>query len=95
VSIDWFRDLVICIFGLGATVVVIFLAILALSFYLKVRPVLDSLKKTTKTAEKISSCVESEIIGPLSQVAAFAQGIRQASSLVGRFNKKKEADKNE
>lgn len=94
-SIEWFRDLVICIFGLGATIVVIFIAILALSFYLKVRPVLDSLKKTTKTVENVSACVETEIIAPLSQIAAFAQGIRRASGLIGRFNKKKEADKNE
>ncbi len=91
-SIDWFRDLVICIFGLGATVVVIFLAVLAFLLYLRVRPILDSVKTTTKTVENISSCVEEEVVKPLAQVAAFVQGIRQAVSLVGRFTKKKEED---
>jgi hypothetical protein len=92
VSIDWFRDLVICIFGLGATVVVIFLAVLAFLLFLRIRPILDSVKKTTKTVENISSCVEEEVVKPLAQVAAFIQGIRQAVSLVGRFTKKKEED---
>jgi hypothetical protein len=92
VSIDWFRDLVICIFGLGATVVVIFLAVLAFLIFLSIRTIIDSVKKTTKTVENISSCVEEEVVKPLAQVAAFIQGIRQAVSLVGRFTKKKEED---
>ena len=91
-SIEWFRDLVVCIFGLGATVAVIFLAVLALLFYRRLRPVLDSLKATTKTVENLSSCVEVEVARPLSQVAAFVQGIRQALELVGRLTKKKEED---
>ena len=94
-SIDWFRDLVICIFGLGATVVVLFLAVLALLLYRRLRPILDSVKATTKTVENLSSTVETEVVGPLSQVAAFVQGIRQAVNLVGRFTKKKEEDTDE
>jgi hypothetical protein len=95
VSIEWFRDLVVCIFGLGATVVVIFLAVLAFMLYWRLRPVLDSLKATTKTVENISSCVETEVARPLAQIAAFVQGIRQAVSLVNRFTKRKEADSDE
>ena len=93
-SIEWFRDLVVCIFGLGATVAVIFLAVLAFLLYRRLRPVLDSIKKTTKTVENLSSCVEAEVAGPLAQVAAFIQGVRQASSLVSRFTKKKQEDSN-
>ncbi|MFC1901584.1 hypothetical protein ACFLX3_01460 [Chloroflexota bacterium] len=89
-SIEWFRDLVVCIFGIGATVAIIFLAVLALMAYLRLRPVLDSLKKTTKTVEDLSSCIESEVARPLAQVAAFVQGVRQAVSLVNRFTRKKE-----
>ena len=91
-SIEWFRDLVVCIFGLGATVVVIFLAVLALLLYRRIRPILDSVKATTKTVENLSSCVEEEVARPLSQVVAFIQGIRQAVGLVSRFTKRKEAD---
>ena len=94
-SIEWFRDLVVCIFGLGATVVVLFLAVLAFLFYRRLRPVLDSVKATTKTVENLSSCVGVEVAKPLAQVAAFVQGIRQAVDLVGRFTKKKEGDRDE
>jgi HAMP domain-containing protein len=95
VSIEWFRDLVLCIFGLGVTAVAIFLAVLAFSLYRRLSPALDSLKATTKTVENLSSCVEVEVARPLAQLAAFVQGIRQAVSLVSRFTKRKEEGRNE
>jgi hypothetical protein len=88
-GIEWFRDLVVCILGLGATVAIIFIAILALLFYRKVSPILDSAKKTVKTVEDLSSCVEEEVARPLAQVVAFVQGITQAVNVVGRFTRKK------
>lgn len=91
-SIEWFRDLVVCVFGLGATVAVIILVVLALILFVKIRPILNSIKATTKTVENISSCVEEEVARPLAQVAAFVQGIRQAVSMVNRFTKRKEED---
>lgn len=90
-SIEWFRDLVVCIFGLGATVAIIFLAVLAFLLYRRLRPALDSLKKTTKTVENLSTCVEAEVARPLAQVAAFVQGIRHAIDLVNRLRKKEGA----
>jgi hypothetical protein len=95
VSIDWFSDLVICIFGLAATIVILFLAVLAFLFYRRIRPALDSVKATTKTVENLTSTVEVEVARPLAQVAAFVQGIRQATSLVKQFTRKKEADTDE
>jgi len=92
VSIEWFRDLVICVFGLGATVAVVIFVVLAFILFFKIMPILSSMKKTTRTIQNISSCVEFEVARPLAQVAAFAQGIRQAVDLVGRFTKKKEED---
>jgi len=92
VSIEWFRDLVICIFGLGATLVIIFLAVLALLVFLRVKPIIDSVKKTTKTVENISTCMEEEVAKPIAQLASFIQGIRQAVGMMGRFTKKKEDD---
>jgi uncharacterized protein YoxC len=90
VSIEWFRDLVICIFGLGATVAVIILVVLAFLFYFRLKPVLDSMKKTVGTVEKITSAVETELAGPLAQIISFVQGIRQAIGLFNRFTKKEE-----
>jgi Na+-transporting methylmalonyl-CoA/oxaloacetate decarboxylase gamma subunit len=92
VSIEWFRDLVICIFGLGATVVILALVTLAFMMYFRIKPIVDSVKATSKTVENISSTVEVEVARPLAQVAAFVQGLRQAMNLVGHFTKKKEAD---
>jgi RsiW-degrading membrane proteinase PrsW (M82 family) len=92
VSIEWFRDLVVCIFGLGATVAVIILVVLAFILFIRVQPIISSLKATTKTVANISSCVEEEVAKPLAQVAAFVQGIRQAIGLVNRFKRKKEED---
>jgi uncharacterized protein YoxC len=92
VDIEWFRDLVICIFGLGAAVAVIILAVLALILFFKIQPILKSVKSTTKTVENISSCVEEEVVKPLSQLAAFIQGIRQAAGMFGRFTRNKEED---
>ena len=88
-NIEWFRDLVISIFGVGVTLVVIFIGVLALMFYLKLRPILNSIKSVTKTVENISSCVEEEMSGPLARLAAFVQGISQAINLVGKFSKRK------
>ncbi len=94
-SIEWFRDLVLCIFGLGTTIALIFLAVLAFLCYRRLSPVLDSLKATTKTVQNLSSCVEVEVARPLAQVAAFVQGIRQAVSLASRLTKKKEENRDE
>ncbi len=60
-SIEWFRDLAIVILGLGVTIVVISLGILAWLLYRKLKPILDSVKATTKTVEKFSATVEEEI----------------------------------
>ncbi|MFQ6122403.1 MAG: hypothetical protein ACE5LA_05015 [Dehalococcoidales bacterium] len=92
-SIEWFRDLVVSIFSLGATVVIILIGVLALLLYRKLRPILNSLKATTKTVENISSTVEEEVSRPLAQLAAFIQGISQAVSLISKFSKRKEGGK--
>ncbi len=89
-NIEWFRDLVLCIFGLGVTVAAIILVVLAFLLYFKIRPILDSIKATSQTVANISSSVEEEVAKPLAQIMAFVQGIRQAIGLVSRFTKKEE-----
>ena len=88
-DIQWFRDLAICILGFGATLVIIFMGILAFLLYRRLKPILDSAKAAAKTVENISSCVEEEVARTLGQIAAFVQGIKQAVGLVGRFSKGK------
>ena len=88
-SIEWLRDLSICILGIGATVVVMVIGVIALLLYIKLRPILNSVKRVTKTAENISSCMEEEVVRPMAQVAAIVQGLGQAIGLVRRFPKGK------
>lgn len=91
-SIESFRDLVICIFGLGATVAVIVLVVLALLIYYRLKPMFDSIKRTTRTVENITTAIETEVAEPLAQMASFVQGVRQAVSLFKRFGRNKEED---
>ena len=94
-NIEWFRDLAICILGFGATAVIVLIGVLALLLYRKLRPILDSVKATTKTVENVSSCVEEEVVRPLAQLAAFVQGIRQAFNTFGKFSRGKEGGGND
>lgn len=89
-SIEWFRDLVLCIFGLSSTVVVLFIGLLVFICWRRVRPIIDSVKTTTRTVENLTSAVEEQVAEPLAKVAAFVQGVRQAVSLVSGFRKNKE-----
>lgn len=91
-SIEWFRDLIIIIFGIGATVAVVILVVLAFMFYFRLKPLLDSMKKTAGTVAKITSTVETEMAGPMAQIISFVQGIRQAIGLFNRFFRKEEEE---
>ncbi len=88
-SIIWYRDLAIAVLGFGAVVVILLTGVIVVLLYIKLRPILDSVKATTKTVEKISHCVEEEVAGPLIQVAAFVQGVSQAVGMFGRFSKRR------
>ena len=95
-SIDWFRDLILCIFGLVATGVLIFLAVLSYLFYRRTRSILDildSIKATSTTIQRISSYVGEEVVKPVIQVASMVQGVRQGIDTIGKFFKKQEGGK--
>jgi hypothetical protein len=83
---EWLRDLVIVIFGLGATIALIVITTLAVMCYLRIRTILDSVKTTTKTVENITQTVQAEVAGPLGQVIAVIRGFREG---LGFFSRKK------
>ena len=89
-GIDWFRDLIICIFGLVAAGVLIFIAVLLFLLYRRVRSILDSVKATSQTIQGISSYVGDEVVKPVVEVAAIIQGVRQGIDTISRLFKKKE-----
>ena len=88
-NIDWFRDLVICISGLVATGVLVFIAVLSYSLYRRTKPILDSMKATSANIQGVSTFVRDEMAKPLVEVAAVIQGVRQGINMVGNFCKKK------
>lgn len=74
-SIEWFRDLVIVIFGLVATGVLILIGVLSYSFYRRTKPILDSLRATLETVQQFSSYLGQEVAKPMIQASALFQGI--------------------
>jgi len=93
-SIEWLRDLIICIFGLAATVALIFIAVLVFLFYRQVRSMLYSIKATTTRIHGISSYVGDEVVKPVIEVVALIRGIRQGVETFSQFFKKREGGKN-
>ena len=93
-GIEWFRDLFICIFGLVAAVVFIFIAVLLFKIYRRGKTILDSMKTTAKTIQGISSYTGDEVIKPLMQIAAIIQGIRQGIEAISKLFKKHKGGEN-
>ena len=91
-TIDWFRDLIISIFGLVAIGVLVFIAVLFYSLYRKSKPILNSIKAISGTIQAISSGTE-EVVKPIIQVVALIQGIRQGIDAINKLFKKKEGGK--
>ena len=84
-SIGWFRDLVICIAGLVAAGVLIYIAVLFYSLYHRTMHLLDSMHARATIGD--------EVLQPLIQLVNLIQGIRQGIDTVSKFFKKKEERK--
>ena len=91
-TIEWFRDLVIVVFGIAATVLAIILAVVAILLYKKAKPILKSARNTARTASDISDIVREMVAPPLSRMAAVLQGLSQVFRTFSRFTKKKEGN---
>ena len=74
VGIDWFRDLVICVFGLVATGVFILIAVLLFLLYRRVRAILDSVKATSRTIQDVTSYVGDEVVNHLGHMEEGVDG---------------------
>ncbi len=86
---EWFRDLVIIIFGLVATAGIVILTVLWFKLYRRVSEVLDAVRKTTQTVESITRTVDAELAGPLAQVVAIIRGIREGLGFFSSFGGRK------
>ena len=91
-DIGWYRDLVICIFGLATTIVVIFIAVLAYLLFRKVKPILESVQATTATVREVTSTIKEELVKPVLQISTLIRGITQGIELVSKIFKKGEQE---
>jgi uncharacterized protein YoxC len=88
-SIEWFRDLVVCISGLVLAGVLIFVAIIAYSVYRRVKYILDSMKATSLAVQDMISYARDEVARPLAQVAVLVKNIRQGIDSISALVKRK------
>ncbi|MFC1979275.1 hypothetical protein ACFLVS_00105 [Chloroflexota bacterium] len=88
-SIGLFRDLVICIAGLVAAGVLIFIAVLLYRLYHRTSAIMDSMRVTSKTVQGITSYVGDEVVKPVIQAVALAHGIKQGIDTASKFFQKK------
>ena len=94
-TMEWFSQLVIVIFGLAATVAVLVFSVLGIMCYLRARKIMESVKNTTRNVEHIVEDVEAEIAGPLGTAIAVIRGVREGMSFFSAFGggkKKKKKD---
>jgi hypothetical protein len=106
-GIEWFRDLIICIFGVIAIAVLILIGILSYLLYQRSKvlmevmhavyqradSILDAMETTTETIRGISSSVTKAMLNPITQIIATVQGIRQGINVINKVFKKKEEEK--
>ena len=93
-SIEWFRDLIICIGGIVSITAIIFVTVLAYSCYRRMKPILDSIETTSTTVQGISTCVRDDLARPLAELVAVVQGVTQGIKAVSSLFKKKEGGSN-
>ncbi len=74
-SLAELRDLFIVIFSIVGIAATVFLSIIILLVYRRVRDILDAGKATMVNIRDITSMVSESIVKPLASVAGFLQGI--------------------
>lgn len=87
------RDVILIIWGLVATVAMVFISVILFLFYRKTSSVLDSTDLMVARVGNIVDYVEKEVVRPVSRLGTMMQGIMQGISIFGSiFNKKEVQD---
>lgn len=82
-TIEWLRDLAICIFGFVGAVVLVFVAVLSYLCYKVTKRMLASVESAAKTTEEMSSRVDQ-----FAQLLALVRGIGQGINLISKLFRK-------
>jgi len=89
-EIAWWRDLVIVILGLIATIALIFISIIVFLFYKRTLSLLESADSVVGKVSEIIDYADKEVIKPVLQFGTMVQGIVQGFSYFSNMFKKKE-----
>ena len=107
-DIAWFRDLVIIIEGIVATLLLILLGVIAWIIFqrfkeiansakqlsISAQSVVDSLKVSADNVASVSSFARQELAEPMIKIAAIVQGVTAGlNSIMGFFHRKKGGDR--
>ena len=84
------RDIILIIWGLVATVAMVFISVILFLFYRKTVSVLDSTDLMVNRVGEIMDYVNAEVVRPVSRFGTMIQGIMQGISIFGSIFSKKE-----
>ena len=84
------RDIILIIWGLVATVAMVFISVILFLFYRKTVSVLDSTDLMVNRVGEIMDYVNAEVVRPVSRFGTMFQGIMQGISIFGSIFSKKE-----
>ena len=94
-DIAWFRDLIICITGVVAIVLLILLTVLVVTIYRKSKSILRSVEDTSKNLQEIVSVLREKIFTPFAEMGTFIHGISKAIGAINKIFRKKEGGKHD
>jgi hypothetical protein len=93
VELSAWRDVILIIWGLVATVSMVFISVILFLFYRKTSSVLESTDLMVARVGNIVDYLEKEVVRPVSRFGTMFQGIMQGISIFGSiFNKKEVQD---
>jgi len=93
VDIDWYRDLIICIYGVVGTIALIMIVVLVYKLYSRIKSILDSAKRTAGTIDDVTSYVGNQAVKPMVQIVALVQGVRQGINTFNNLFQKRKGGK--
>ena len=89
-ELSFWRDIILIIWGLVATVAIVFISIILFLFYRRTISLLDSTDLVVARVSNIMDYAEKEMIRPVRQFGTMIQEIIQGVSIFSSIFKKKE-----
>ena len=89
-ELSFWRDIILIIWGLVATIATVFISTILFLFYRKTAAVFDTTDLMVNKVSEIVDYINMEVVRPVSRFGTMIQGIMQGISIFGSIFKKKE-----